>query len=245
MSSITIKNLTVDFYSSKTRSTLKETFLSFFRKSDNTLSHTPVLSHINIEMNKGERIALIGKNGMGKSTLLKVIAGVYPPTNGIVNVCGDVTALIELGSGFDESLTGRENIYLILATRGKSTSFIKNAEKAIIDFSELGKHIDLPVKNYSSGMRSRLFFSIAMSTDNEILILDEVFATGDGTFVKKATAKVLQAIDDSHIVLMVSHNLKRLEDICTRGIVIHQSKVVMDGPINSAIEYYKSKILND
>lgn len=202
------------------------------------------LNNLSLEVNPGDRLGIIGLNGAGKSTLLKTIAGIYTPHAGRVVVSGRMTPLMELGAGFDQEQTGRENIYLNGTLLGFSPAEMKIREKAITEFSELGEFIDLPVKYYSSGMYGRLAFSIATMTEPEILLIDEVFATGDAHFVEKSAQRILQLVEQSQIVVIVSHSLDQIARLCNRVIVMDKGIILRDGDPQSAIEFYQTNISN-
>src|SRR5688572_11023677 len=187
------------------------------------------VNNINLTIQAGDRLGIIGLNGAGKSTLLKTIAGIYFPHFGKVSINGRITPLMELGAGFDAEQTGWENIYLNGALLGYSPAEMKSKEKAIADFSELGEFLDLPVKYYSSGMYGRLAFSIATITEPEILLIDEVFATGDAHFVEKSSQRILHLVEQSQIVVIVSHDLSQIKNLCNRVIVMDKGIILKDG----------------
>lgn len=174
------------------------------------------LNDISLEVKKGEVFGIVGYNGSGKSTLLKIIAGVMKPTKGTVKVKGTMAPLIELGAGFDPNLTGRENVYLNGAILGYTKQKLEGAFDEILEFSELGSFIDVPIKNYSSGMVARLAFSIATIVEPEILIVDEVLSVGDYKFQEKCQNKIRKVIENGTTVLFVSHSIKQVEDLCDR-----------------------------
>lgn len=200
------------------------------------------LRNINLSLRGGDRIGIIGLNGAGKSTLLKMIVGIYPPHEGRVHVVGRVTPLIELGTGFDSELSGRENIYLNGSLLGRSFKQTKALEQEIIEFSELNDFIDMPIKYYSSGMHGRLAFAIATIANPEILIMDEIFATGDAHFVHKATARLRDLFNHSHITMLVSHDMPRISEFCNRVIVLHKGEIVNDGNPDEMIRFYEREI---
>lgn len=203
---------------------LKEIALSGLRRNRDAKSTVEfdALKEINLDVRGGDRLGIIGLNGAGKSTLLKMIVGIYPPHAGTVTVIGRVTPLIELGTGFDSELSGRENIFLNGALLGRSYSEMVALEKAITEFSELGDKMELPIKYYSSGMLGRLAFSIGALVEPEILIMDEVFATGDAHFVHKSMNRVKHLFQSSQIVVLVSHALTQIVELCNKAIVIHE-----------------------
>ena len=176
------------------------------------------LRDISFSLQKGERLGVLGFNGAGKSTLLKVLSGVMKPTKGSVTVHGTIAPLLELGAGFDMNYTGKENIFLYGATMGFSRKFMETKYDEILEFSELQEFIDVPMKNYSSGMRARLGFAVATVVDPEVLILDEVLSVGDARFRQKSEAKIMNMFDKGTTVVFVSHNTDQVRRICNRAI---------------------------
>ena len=200
------------------------------------------VDNMSFEINRGESVALFGKNGAGKSTVLKMITGVVFPTDGDILVNGRVSALLELSSGFDQEFTGRQNIYLKGHILGLSENEIKALEDTIIEFSELGDYIDQPVRTYSSGMKSRLGFAINVNIKPEILIVDEALSVGDNAFKTKCRKTVNEIIEKDNVTLLfVTHQTAVAEEFCKRGIVMKNGKIVFDGPVAEASEYYKTK----
>ncbi|MBQ8846759.1 MAG: ABC transporter ATP-binding protein [Lachnospiraceae bacterium] len=197
------------------------------------------LKDVSFDIKKGERVALLGLNGAGKSTLLKVIAGVLKATEGSVSKSGVLVPLLELGAGFDPQYTGAENIFLYGAMLGYPKAFLKEKYDEIVEFSELGDFIHVPVKNYSSGMRARLGFSIATLVEPDILILDEVLSVGDVKFRKKSEARIKAMFDKGITVLFVSHHLKQVRSLCTRAIWLEKGRVVEDGPVETVSEHFE------
>ena len=203
------------------------------------------LKNINLEIRPGDRLGILGLNGAGKSTLLKMIVGIYPPQKGQVSVRGKITPMIELGTGFDAELSGRENIYLNGTLIGRSYKQMKQLEDQIIEFSELGDKIDMPIKYYSSGMHARLAFSIGAIADPEILIMDEIFAAGDAQFVGKSLNRLHQMFDKAHILILVSHSEKHILNICNRAIVLNKGELVMQGSTADCVDHYMTDIVQD
>jgi lipopolysaccharide transport system ATP-binding protein len=190
----------------------------------------------------GDRLGVVGLNGAGKSTLLKTIARIYSPHQGRLRVQGRLTPLMELGAGFNPEQTGRQNIYLNAAMLGIGPKVIREREQEIIDFAELADFIDMPVKYYSSGMYGRLSFSIAAMTDPEILMIDEVFATGDGHFVQKSTQRVSEMVETSSILLVVTHNMEQIRRLCNRVILLDHGKIIEDGIPRTVLKHYQGQI---
>ncbi|MBQ6266623.1 MAG: ATP-binding cassette domain-containing protein [Clostridia bacterium] len=197
------------------------------------------LDDINLEIKHGETVGLIGANGAGKSTLLKLLSRVTAPTAGRIEIYGRVASMLEVGTGFNRELTGRENIYMNGTILGMTKSEIDRKMDAIIDFSEIGRYIDTPVKRYSSGMYVKLAFAVAANLDAEIMIMDEVLAVGDMAFQKKCIEK-MRGIEQERgkTILYVSHNMDTIKRLCERCIVLKQGKIIFDGPANEAIALY-------
>ena len=199
------------------------------------------LKDISFQLEKGDRLGILGLNGAGKSTLLKVIAGVLKPTEGTVHTRGKIAPLLELGAGFDKQYTGTETIYLYGAVLGYSKKFVQERFDEIVDFSGLRSFIDIPVKNYSSGMRSRLGFAIATQVDPDILILDEVLAVGDKDFHEKSEQKILEMMDRGATVLFVSHSMEQVERICNKAILLENGRIVASGSVSEVQRVYQTR----
>lgn len=204
------------------------------------------LDDIDLVINKGERIGIIGHNGAGKSTLLKLICRVTAPTKGDIYMKGRVTSMLEVGTGFHGELTGKENVYLNGAILGLSKAEIDKRFDDIVEFSEVGKFIDTPVKRYSSGMHVKLGFAVASHLDSEIMIMDEVLAVGDMAFQKKCIERMrMAAEDEGRTILYVSHNMRTVRELCDRCIVLDHGKIIFDGDPERAIEIYMPKAGTD
>ncbi len=220
----------------------KKRLLSLFFKKIN-YQEKKAVNNVSFHIKKGEAVAILGKNGAGKSTILKIITGVTFPTEGTVNVNGRVSALLELTSGFDPEFTGRENIYLKGQILGIKDKEIKKLEKDIVDFAELEEYIDQPVRTYSSGMKARLGFSINVNIEPEILIVDEALSVGDEAFKKKCIQKVNEVIKKEDVTLLfVTHTTSVAKEFCTRGMVMDKGKMIFNGKIDEAIEKYNKMI---
>ncbi len=217
---------------------LKE-FLVAVLKRRLTYEEFQVLDDISFEVKKGEVVGIIGKNGAGKSTLLKIIAGVMKPTSGKVTANGNIVPMLELGSGFDPELNGRENIFLNGAILGYSQEFLQEKYDEILEFSELGQFIDMPIRNYSSGMMMRLAFSIATVVQPEILIVDEILAVGDEGFQNKSKARMMELMSGGTTVLFVSHSLQQIEEMCDRVIWLDNHKIKMIGETKEVCKAYE------
>ncbi len=198
------------------------------------------VDNVSFQVSRGESVALFGKNGAGKSSVLKMITGVSFPTKGEITVNGRVSALLELKSGFDQEMTGRENIYLKGHLLGLKDTEIKQIENSIVEFSELNDYIDQPVRTYSSGMKSRLGFAINVNIKPEILIVDEALSVGDAAFKNKCQEKINELLSEENITLLfVTHQTNVAEEFCERGIVMKDGKMIFDGEVSEAAEYYK------
>ncbi len=200
------------------------------------------LKDISFTVEKGERLGILGFNGAGKSTLLKTVAGVLKPTKGTVHVEGVIAPLLELGAGFDSNYSGKENIFLYGATMGYSRKYIQERYDEIVEFSELKDFIDVPIKNYSSGMRARLGFAIATAVDPEVLILDEVLSVGDAKFRKKSEAKVRSMFDKGVTVLFVSHNTDQVRRLCDKAIILQKGTIIANGEVNEVCDKYDEMV---
>lgn len=196
------------------------------------------LEDVSFTVNKGETLGLIGRNGAGKSTMLKVISGILKPTEGSVVTYGNVVPMLELGSGFDFDLTGKENIFLNGAILGYSEEFLKEKYEEILDFSELGDFIHTPIRNYSSGMLARLAFSIATVVKPEILIVDEILSVGDAQFQEKSRARMMELMGGGTTVLFVSHSIEQIREMCNRVLWLEQGKVKAIGPAGEVCDAY-------
>ena len=197
------------------------------------------LDDVSFTVKKGETLGLIGRNGAGKSTLLKIVSGILKPTEGSINVHGSVVPMLELGSGFDMDLTGRENIFLNGAILGYSEEFLKEKYDEIVAFSELGQFIETPIRNYSRGMLARLAFSVAAMVEPEILIVDEILSVGDASFQEKSRARMLEMMGGGTTVLFVSHSLEQIRQMCSRVIWLEHGRVKMEGKADEVCDGYE------
>ncbi len=201
------------------------------------------VDNVSFKINKGESVALFGKNGAGKSTILKMITEVAYPTFGEIKIKGRVSALLELTSGFDPEFTGKENIYLKGQILGLTNDEIKRLEPTIIEFAQLDDYIDQPVRTYSSGMKARLGFSINVNIEPEILIVDEALSVGDEEFRRKCIKKINELIEKDNITLLyVTHATRTAKDFCKRGMVMQKGKLIYDGNIDEAMDIYNATI---
>ena len=223
----------------------KETFVRMFdpKKKKIKKEYFWALKDISFDVKKGEVVGLIGSNGAGKSTLLKVISGVMKPTKGHITVNGKVSPMIELGAGFDMELTARENIFLNGAVLGYSKELLEKKFDDIVEFSELRDFLDVPVRNFSSGMIAKLAFSVATIVEPEILIVDEILSVGDIKFQEKSKNKMMEMINGGTTVLYVSHSLESIKELCTKVIWIEHGEIVKMGDTNKICdEYYRHQM---
>jgi lipopolysaccharide transport system ATP-binding protein len=216
----------------------------FTRRSSLRAVRIPILADVTFAARPGDRIAIIGQNGSGKTSLMKVISGNYPVHAGSVEVKGSVVPLIEMGAGFEPEMSGRYNIKLSYAYRGKLRDYSLRKEQDIIDFSELGEKIDLPFKTYSSGMMARLAFASAIFQSPDILLLDEIFATGDAGFIDKSRTILRKKVDEVSIAIMVNHAPNEFTDLCNRYILMHKGRVVNEGSRKDILHQYYTDILH-
>ncbi len=223
---------------------LKLFFINLFKKKEKSdKKEFWALKDVNFEIKKGEVLGFVGANGAGKSTLLKVVAGVMKPTKGNIEAYGTICPMIELGAGFDMDLTARENIYLNSAVLGYSREFIDSKFEEIVDFSELREFLDVPVKNFSSGMVTRLAFSIATVVEPEILIVDEILSVGDIAFKQKSENKMKQMINGGTTVLFVSHDIKQIRELCNTVAWLEKGKIKMIGDPNKICDEYEAYMM--
>ena len=221
--------------------TLKQEIFARLRleKPKPLLKDVHALKDFSLHVESGERVGVIGHNGSGKSTLLKTIAGIYPVESGIVDVKGKIKSLFDISLGFDLESTGRENIVYRGLLLGATPKEILEKQEEIIRFSELGDFINFPIKSYSSGMLVRLAFSVSTSLSGEILLLDEVIAAGDASFIQKARQRMTELINQAEIMVFVSHDLVTAAQVCNRIIVLEQGRIIADGKPDDSIAFYK------
>jgi ABC-type polysaccharide/polyol phosphate transport system ATPase subunit len=197
------------------------------------------LRNISFEVKKGDRVGIIGLNGAGKSTLLKIISGVMKPTEGNIQIKGKLVPLLELGAGFDHNYTGKENIFLNGAMLGYTKEFLEEKYDEIVEFAEIKEFMDVPIKNYSSGMKARLGFSVATMVEPEILILDEVLSVGDAKFKKKSEDRIMSLFDKGITVLFVSHSVEQVKRLCNKAIWLEKGNMVMQGDVEEVCTKYE------
>jgi len=239
---IQVKNVTVRYKIANDRVTSLKEFV--IKKIGKKLTSKDFLALDNVSFNVDKRdvIGIIGRNGAGKSTLLKVVSGIQKPASGSVQLEGRVVPMLELGAGFDDELSGRENIYLNGAVLGYSKEFLNEKYNEILNFSELGEFINMPVRNYSSGMVARLAFSIASMVNPEILIVDEVLSVGDENFQKKSRDRMVELMSGGSTVLFVSHNVSQIKEICNKTVWLDSGHVVMTGDADEVCTKYEESL---
>lgn len=240
-----IKNVSMEFNLSQEKIDSLKVYVLKAIKGQLKYNQFFALKDVSFNVKKGDRVGILGMNGAGKSTLLKAIAGVYQPTEGTIIKHGKIIPLLELGAGFEREYTGRENVYLYGAFLGYSKEFIDSKYDEIVEFSELGKFMDVPVMNYSSGMRARLGFAIATVVEPEILILDEVLSVGDAKFRKKSEKKILSMMKEDVTVLFVSHGIGQVKSICNRAIILDHGTLVAQGDVNEMCDIYERMIAGE
>ncbi len=240
---IEVRNMSKKFKVESDKSkTLKERLVRLGR---NNVEYHHVLKDINLDIRKGETVALIGTNGSGKSTLLKLMTKIIFPNQGNITTHGKLTSLLELGAGFHEDFTGRENIYFNASIFGLTRAEIDARIQEIIEFSELGEFIDTPIRTYSSGMYMRLAFSVAINVDADILLIDEILAVGDQHFQDKCYAKLEQLRDSGKTIVIVTHSLGVVKELCHRAIWIYKGEVRLDGDPHYVIDQYLKQVAID
>ncbi|MEK3725866.1 ABC transporter ATP-binding protein [Paenibacillus sp. FSL H8-0034] len=224
--------------------TFKQEIFSLLKlqKKKDKLDNVHALRNFSLTVQEGEKLGIIGHNGAGKSTLLKTIAGIYPIKSGDLKVRGEIRSLFDLSLGFDLESTGRENIMYRGLLLGETPKAILKQEQEIIDFAGLGEFIDYPIRSYSSGMLIRLAFAISTSIEGEILLLDEVIAAGDASFTAKAKERMTGLMSKAKILVLVSHDLTTIRDVCSRVILIKQGQIIKDGIPEEVIEFYKKTV---
>jgi ABC-type polysaccharide/polyol phosphate transport system ATPase subunit len=235
---IRVENVTQRFRMIQERpDSIRELFTKFFRHRT-TVHDFDAVKNVSFTVSKGEMLGLVGRNGSGKSTLLKIIAGVYRPTSGRVQVNGSIAPLIELGAGFHGELTGRENILMNGLLMGFSKREMLAREQSIIEFADIGEFIDAPVKQYSSGMYTRLAFAVATEVDPDILVIDEILAVGDSAFQLKCMERLERFRKSNKTILFVTHNLNQIVEYCDRAILLEKGQMLLDASPQEVIDAY-------
>ena len=242
---IDVDHVTIRFNLSNQKvDNLKEYFIKLLKK-ELLFQEFLAVKDVSFQVRSGESWGLIGTNGSGKSTMLKAISGILKPYKGNITVNGTVAPLIELGAGFDPEMSARENIFLNGCVLGHSEQFMKEHFEEIVDFAELHDFLDSPLKNYSSGMRARLGFSIATIVEPEILILDEVLSVGDAKFKKKSEKKIRSMMKDDVTVLFVSHNISQVRSICNKAIILDHGKLISQGDVAEMCDIYERMLAGE
>lgn len=239
-SMIRVEDVTMRFRMNSDRILSLKEFVTTALRGKLRYDEFTALNHVSFEVQKGETLGLIGRNGAGKSTILKVISGILKPTEGKVEIYGNIVPLLELGSGFDMNLTGRENIFLNGAILGYGEEFLKEKYSEIVDFSELGQFIDTPIRNYSSGMLARLAFSVATVVKPEILIVDEILSVGDTAFQGKSKCRMLELMSGGTTVLFVSHSIAQIREMCSRAVWLDHGSLRAIGKAEEVCDAYSA-----
>jgi ABC-type polysaccharide/polyol phosphate transport system ATPase subunit len=224
------------------RTTIKGSMAELLRRQHVGPTHFWALRHLDLQVRHGEALGLIGPNGAGKSTLLLALAGILVPTEGTIAVDGKVSTLLTLGAGFDMELTGRDNITLAGAFLGIDHAEVERLTPSIIEFADIGRFMDAPVKTYSMGMKARLGFSIATAITPDILLLDEVLGTGDQVFRARSQARVRELIARARVVVLVTHDLAYVTEFCTRAILLEKGQIIHDGDPAETVELYRTRV---
>ena len=239
---ILVENVSIKFPKTRvTLGTIEKSFMNLLKLGGNKQDYFIALKNVSFEIKKGEIIGIIGRNGAGKSTLLRVISGIYRPDEGIAKSKGQISLLAGLGVGFNVNLTGRENVYLYGSLLGHSKKTMVDLIESIIDFSGLHEFIDEPLRTYSSGMRTRLGFSVASIINPDILLIDDIFGVGDLEFRRRSTKRIQEMVSDAGTVVIVSHSFDMLKQICTRLIMIDNGQLVAIGKPEFVIDVYQDK----
>jgi ABC-type polysaccharide/polyol phosphate transport system ATPase subunit len=224
------------------RTTIKGSLAGLLRRERRAATHFWALRHLDLRIHHGEAIGLIGPNGAGKSTLLLALAGILQPSEGTIAIDGRVSTLLTLGAGFDQELTGRDNIALAGAFLGMAHAEMERLTPSIIEFADLGAFIDAPVKTYSMGMKARLGFSIATAITPDILLLDEVLGTGDQVFRARSQARVRELIGRARVVVLVTHDLSYVTEFCSRAILLEKGQIILDGDPGEVVDLYRRRV---
>lgn len=238
---VKVNDVSIRFNLSREKTDSLKEYVIKFLKREIKYDEFWALRNVSFELEKGDRLGILGLNGAGKSTLLKIIAGVYKPTAGTVEKHGKLAPMLELGAGFDPQYTGAENIFLYGSVLGLSREFLESKYDEIVAFSELKKFIDVPLKNYSSGMKARLGFAIATVVEPDILILDEVLSVGDAKFRKKSEKRVMDMFDRGVTVLFVSHSLEQVQRLCNKAMILEHGQMIAYGDTDRVSRIYEMK----
>ncbi len=236
---VSVKNISLKFKMEQNRANSLKEFCVRWLKRDLKSEDFWALTDVSFDVEKGDVVGIIGHNGAGKSTLLKVISGIMKPTKGTIEAHGNIVPMLELGSGFDMELSGRENIYLNGAILGYSEEFLNEKYDEIVAFSELGNFIEAPLRTYSSGMLARLAFSVACIVEPEILIVDEILSVGDADFQEKSRARMMQLMTGGTTVFFVSHSLKQIREMCNKVVWLEHGKIQAVGKTGEICDKYE------
>lgn len=236
---VSVKNISLKFKMEQNRANSLKEFCVRWLKRDLKSEDFWALTDVSFDVEKGDVIGIIGHNGAGKSTLLKVISGIMKPTKGTIEAHGNIVPMLELGSGFDMELSGRENIYLNGAILGYSEEFLNEKYDEIVAFSELGNFIEAPLRTYSSGMLARLAFSVACIVEPEILIVDEILSVGDADFQEKSRARMMELMTGGTTVFFVSHSLKQIREMCNKVVWLEHGKIQAIGKTEDICNMYE------
>ena len=236
---VSVKNISLKFKMEQNRANSLKEFCVRWLKRDLKSEDFWALTDVSFDVEKGDVIGIIGHNGAGKSTLLKVISGIMKPTKGTIEAHGNIVPMLELGSGFDMELSGRENIYLNGAILGYSEEFLNEKYDEIVAFSELGNFIEAPLRTYSSGMLARLAFSVACIVEPEILIVDEILSVGDADFQEKSRARMMELMTGGTTVFFVSHSLKQIREMCNKVFWLEHGKIQAVGKTGEICDKYE------
>ncbi len=240
MTIVTVNDVSLKFKLEHNRARSLKEFCVRWLKRDLRSESFWALSDVSFTVEKGDVLGIIGHNGAGKSTLLKVISGIMKPSKGFIKVCGNIVPMLELGSGFDFELSGRENIYLNGAILGYSKGFLDSRYEEIAEFSELGSFIEAPLRTYSSGMLARLAFSVACVVEPEILIVDEILSVGDADFQEKSRARMMELMAGGTTVFFVSHSLEQIREMCNKVLWIEHGQVIDFGSMEKICDRYET-----
>lgn len=235
-------HVTMDFRLEKNKQVSLKGFVVAAMKKELQYEYFRALEDVSFALDKGDVLGIIGRNGAGKSTLLKIIAGIMKPTQGTVAVRGNIVPMLELGSGFDEELTGRENIFLNGAILGYSKSYLESRYDEIVEFSGLDRFIEMPIRNYSSGMEMRLAFSIATVVNPEILIVDEILSVGDAAFQEKSYARMMEMMSGGTTVFFVSHSMPQIRQMCNKVLWLEHGRMMGFGETKQLCDAYEGAI---
>jgi ABC-type polysaccharide/polyol phosphate transport system ATPase subunit len=240
---VDVRNLGIQYNLNLTkRTTIKGSLAGWLRRDKETVNHFWALRHVNLRLDHGESLGVIGPNGAGKSTLLLVLAGILAPSEGEISTQGRVSTLLTLGAGFEQELTGRENIDLAAAFLGIDHREMAALAPSIIEFADIGPFIDAPVKTYSTGMKARLGFAIATAITPDILLLDEVLGTGDQTFRARSQVRIRELVDRAKAIVLVTHDLSYVTEFCNRAMLIERGTVITEGQPAEVVQLYRQRV---